>query len=131
LRAGKGISADTAFLYCVKEIFLNVRHVVEASNVGDEGYVLNPSMVKHGVVRAGKIWSLSGFIDPRTHLNLDFVDHRVTDCIIASRFIRYAAVRIKHDGFVFAHVKNESYKHYGFVDIDARRIEWMKRCQLK
>ncbi len=110
---------------------MNIRHVVEASNVDGEGYVLDPSKVKHGVVRAGKIWSLSGFIDPGTHLNLDFVDHRVTGCIITSRFIRYAAVRIKLDGFVFAHVKNESYEHLGFVDIDARRIEWMKRCQIK
>ena len=110
---------------------MNIRHVVEASNVDNKGYVLDPSEVKHGVVRAGKIWSLSGFIDPRTHLNLDFVDHRVTDCIIASRFIKYAPVKIKQDGFVFAHVKNESYEHLGFVDIDARRIEWMKRCQIK
>jgi len=28
-------------------------------------------------------------------------------------------------------VKNESYKQYGFVDIDARRIEWMNKCHLK
>ena len=70
-------------------------------------------------------------IDPRTHLNIDFVDHRVTDCIIASRFIKYAPVKMKQDGFVFVHVKNESYEHLGFVDIDSRRIEWMKRCQIK
>ena len=81
---------------------MNIRHVVEASNVDDDGYVLDPSEMKHGVVRAGKIWSLSGFIDPRTHLNLDFVDHRVTGCIIASRFIKYAHVAIKQDGFVFS-----------------------------
>ncbi|MGR3300914.1 MAG: hypothetical protein ACUZ8I_00275, partial [Candidatus Scalindua sp.] len=81
---------------------MNIRHVVEASNVDGEGYVLDPSGVKHGVVRARKIWSLSGFIDPRTHLNLDFVDHRVTNCIIASSFIKYAPVEIKQDGFVFA-----------------------------
>ncbi len=110
---------------------MNIRHVVEASNVDDKGYVLDSSEVKHGAVRAGKIWSLSGFIDPRTHLNLDFVDHRVTGCIIASRFIKHAPVEIKQDGFVFAHVKEESCKHLGFVDIDARRIEWMKRCQVK
>ena len=108
-----------------------VRHVVEASNVDNEGYVIDASKIKHGVVRAGKIWDLAGFIDCRTHLNLDFADHRVTGCIIASRFCKHALVNVKRDGFIFARVKNESYKHYGFVDIDERRIEWMNKCHLK
>ena len=107
-----------------------VRHVVEASNVDDDGYVADPFKIKHGVVRAAKIWDLAGFIDFRTHLNLDFEDHRVTECIITSQFCKFAPVRMKPDGFVFAKVKSESYKHFGFVDIDARRIEWMKRCHL-
>mgnify|MGYP003503816233 CR=1 FL=1 len=51
-----------------------VRHVVEASNVDNAGYVIDASQIKHGVVRAGKIWDLAGFIDLRTHLNLDFAD---------------------------------------------------------
>ncbi|HHT9126060.1 MAG TPA: hypothetical protein ACFYD6_09615 [Candidatus Brocadiia bacterium] len=105
-----------------------IRHVVEISNVDDEGYVIDAFKIKHGVVRAGKIWDLAGFIDFRTHLNLDFADHRVTECIIAGQFSKYAPIKIKQDGFVFAKVKGESYRHFGFVDIDARRIEWMKRC---
>ena len=108
-----------------------VRHVVEALNVDDEGYVVDAFKIKHGVVRAGRIWDLAGFIDFRTHLNLDFADHRATECIITSQLCKYAPVKIKDDGFVFAQVKNECYKHYGFVDIDARRIEWMKRCHFK
>ena len=108
-----------------------VRHVVEGSNVDNEGYVIDASKIKHGVVRAGKIWDLAGFIDCRTHLNLDFADHRVTGCIIAGQFCKYALVNVKQDGFIFARVKNESYKQYGFVDIDARRIEWMNKCHLK
>lgn len=105
--------------------------MVEELNVDEKSYVLDPFKIRHGVVRAGKIWDLAGSIDYRTHLNLDFADHRVTKCIITSQFCKYAAVKIKEDGFVFAHVKNESYKHLGFVDIDERRIEWMKKCQLK
>ena len=79
-----------------------VRHVVEASNVDNEGYVIDASKIKHGVVRAGKIWDLAGFIDFRTHLNLDFADHRVTGCIIAGQFCKYALVNVKRDGFIFA-----------------------------
>lgn len=108
-----------------------VRHVVEEKNVGDDGYVIDAFRIKHGVVMAGKIWDLAGFIDAGTHLNLDFGDHRVRECIIASQFCKDAPVKRKDDGFVFAHVKRESYQHYGWVDIDARRIEWMKRCRLK
>lgn len=108
-----------------------VRHVVEASNVDNAGYVIDASKIKHGVVRAGKIWDLAGFIDFRTHLNLDFADHRVTGCVIASRLCKYALVSVNRDGFIFARVKNESYQPYGFVDIDARRIEWMNTCHLK
>ena len=40
--------------------FMIVRHVVEASNVDNEGYVIDASKIKHGVVRAGKIWDLAG-----------------------------------------------------------------------
>ena len=43
-----------------------VRHVVEASNVDDEGSVIDASKIKHGVVKAGKLWDLAGFIDFRT-----------------------------------------------------------------
>ncbi len=107
-----------------------VRHVVEATNVGDDGYVIDAFRIKHGVVRAGKVWDLAGFIDSRTHLNLDFADHRVKECIIVSQFCKYAFVKMRDNGFVFAHVKKESYQHYGFVDIDARRMEWIKRCRL-
>ncbi len=104
-----------------------VRHVVEISNVDGEDYVIDPSRIKHGVVRAGKLWDLAGFIDGRTHLNLDFVHHKVTDCIITTKFEKDMPIVIKQDGFVLAKVKKEHYKHYGFVDVDARRIEWMKK----
>ena len=108
-----------------------VRHVVEAVNVDDNGFVIDAFKIKHGVIKAGKLWDLAGFIDFRTHLNLDFADHRVTECIIASRLCKHAQIKLQQEGFVFAQVKNESYKHYGFVDIDARRIEWMNRCHPK
>ena len=109
---------------------MNIRHVVEAANIDSMGYVLDPFKIRHGVVRAKKLWSLAGLIDPKTHLNLDFIDHKVTDCIIAASFEKDSNVEIERDGFVFAAVKSESYKHIGFVDIDKRRIEWMERCKL-
>lgn len=62
-----------------------IRHCVEESNV-DDGQVLDPTKVRHVTIKGGKVGSLSGFIDPASHLNLDYPDHKVTVCVIAEKF---------------------------------------------
>jgi hypothetical protein len=73
---------------------LLIRHCVEGSNV-DDGQVLDPTKVRHVTMKGGKVGSLSGLIDPASHLNLDYPDHKVT-------------------------VRRSSFAHYGFVDYTQR-----------
>jgi len=68
----------------------------------------------------GKVGSLSGFIDPASHLNLDYPDHKVTVCVIAEKFSIGAVIRFSDQGLSFATVKRSSYTHYGFVDYTRR-----------
>jgi hypothetical protein len=98
---------------------LLIRHCVEESNVED-GQVLDPTKVRHVTINRGKVGSLSGFIDPASHLNLDYPDHKVTVCVIAEKFSLGAAIRFSDQGLSFATVRRSSYAHYGLVDYTQR-----------
>lgn len=100
---------------------LQIRHCVEEANVNQEDMkVIDPLQVRHVTVLAGKIDSMSGLVDPATHLNLDFPDHRITTCIIAERFGKGARVIMDDDGMLFVTVDRSAYKHYGKVDYTQR-----------
>jgi hypothetical protein len=62
-------------------------------------------------------------IDPASHLNLDFPDHRATICIIAERFEVGAKVKMDSDGLVFATVPRSLYGHYGYLDYTQRLVD--------
>jgi len=47
-----------------------VRHCVEESNVDEHLVVTDPTKVRHVVILAGRVESMSGLIDPASHLNL-------------------------------------------------------------
>lgn len=109
-----------------------IRHCVEKDNVDENFFVIDPDKVRHVVVIGGRIKSMSGFIDPLSHLNLDFPDHKVTECIIADEFVVGAKVLIDNRGLVFATVLPSYYKHYGFVDYTQRftdMVEAVKKYQ--
>ena len=53
---------------------------------------------------AGRIESMSGLVDPASHLNLDYPDHKVTNCVIVEKFEKGAKVRIGDRGLAFANV---------------------------
>jgi hypothetical protein len=97
-----------------------IRHCVEESNVDDNMNVIDPNKIRHVTVASGKIASMSGLIDPASHLNLDFPDHRVTTCIIAERFEIGASVKMDRDGLVFAIVPSSFHRHYGYLDYTQR-----------
>lgn len=99
-----------------------VRHCVEATNVNEDSFVINPSQIRHVTVKAGKIEEMSGLIDPDTHLNLDFDSHKVDACIIAERLERGAKVRFSDQGLEFAFVPRTAFKHFGFVDYTQRLL---------
>jgi hypothetical protein len=88
--------------------------------VDDKGQVLDPRMIRHVTITGGKIQSISGYIDPASHLNLDYPDHKVTVCVIAEKFSVGATIRFSERGLSFAVVNRSSYTHYGPVDYTKR-----------
>src|SRR5215475_8607302 len=105
---------------------LMIRHCAEESNVDENMNVIDATKIRHVTVTAGKLESMSGLIDPASHLNLDYPDHKVTVCVIAERFENCAKVKMDNDGLLFAAVQRSSYAHYGYVDYTQRLIEMIK-----
>jgi hypothetical protein len=97
-----------------------VRHCVEESNVDENLIVKDPTKIRHGIVLAGRLQSMSGLIDPASHLNLDYPDHKITNCVIVEKFENGAKVRLGDRGLIFAIVDRSSFDHYGFVDYTQR-----------
>ena len=97
-----------------------IRHCVEESNVDENGQVLDPMKIRHVTLRAGKLDSLSGLIDPASHLNLDYPDHKVTTCVITEKFSVGAPIRFSGQGLAFAIVNRSSFTHYGSIDYTQR-----------
>ena len=93
---------------------------MEESNIDENMLVLDPTRVRHVVVGAGMIKSMSGMIDPASHLNLDYPDHKVTSCIVAEKFEIGAKVKMQENGLVFVLVDSSKYEHYGYVDYTQR-----------
>ena len=103
-----------------------IRHCVEESNVDSDMNVIDPTKIRHVTIAGGKIALVSGLIDPASHLNLDFPDHRVTICVIAERFEVGAKVMMDSDGLVFATVPRALYGHHGYLDYTQRLVDMIK-----
>ena len=99
---------------------------MEEANVDENMNVIDPIKVRHVTVAGGKIASMSGLIDPLSHLNLDFPDHRVTTCIITSSFEIGSSVSMDEDGLIFANVQRNSFQNYGKLDYTQRLSEMIK-----
>jgi hypothetical protein len=100
-----------------------IRHCVEESNVDADMSVIDPTKITHVTIAGGRIAVISGLIDPASHLNLDFPDHRATICIIAERFEIGAKVKMDSDGLMFATVPRSLYGHYGYLDYTQRLVD--------
>jgi hypothetical protein len=99
-----------------------IRHCVEETNVDADMNVIDPTKIRHATVAGGRIALISGLIDPASHLNLDFPDHRATICIIAERFEVGAKVKMDSDGLMFATVPRSLHGHYGYLDYTQRLL---------
>jgi hypothetical protein len=97
-----------------------VRHCVEASNVSDNSFVIDPLKICHVTIKAGKIDDISSFIDPATHLNLDFTIHKANRCIVSENLERGAKVRFSDQGLEFVVVPENAFKHLGSIDYTQR-----------
>jgi hypothetical protein len=104
-----------------------IRHVVELSNVDEHGFVVDPTLARHCVIREGTLWALSGRVDPLTHLNSDFPEHTLGDCVVTETL--QTGARVLTDAtrrFLLARPTSSAYARLGRVDIDARRLAWLR-----
>lgn len=105
---------------------MRIRHLVSADNLDAEGFVVDPLLVRHGLVVGGAIADLAGAIEPLTHLNLDFADHRLDECLVAERLAIAMPLLWDGDRFRVAGVRPAAYARLGPVDVDARRAAWQR-----
>jgi hypothetical protein len=105
---------------------MSIRHIVAIDKVDAQGYVIDPLLVRHGIVLAGQIADLAGPIDPQTHLNRDFAEHRLEECLVAERLDRGAALLRDGDQFRVALVRPGACAALGPVDVDRRRADWQR-----
>jgi hypothetical protein len=105
---------------------MTVRHITRADNVDSEGFLIDPTIVHHGAVQGSHLASLAGAVDPTTHLNLDYPDHELGECVIAVTFDIGAEIVLDENGqFERAQPRFDASTSLGFVDQGARRIEWL------
>lgn len=107
-----------------------IRHCVEESNLDEEMNVIDATKIRHVTIKAGKLESMSGLIDPASHLNLDYPDHKVTICVVTEKFAVGAKVRMDNEGLLFATVQRSAFGHYGYVDYTQRLTELIKAVKL-
>lgn len=105
---------------------MRIRHLVAADNIDDAGFVIDPGLVRHGVIVGGRVADLAGPIEPETHLNLDFTLHRLDECLIVERLERDAAVLWADQQFRRAAIHPNAYRRRGPVNVDARRAAWQQ-----
>jgi len=105
---------------------MSVRHLVTVDNVDEASNIDDATKACHGAIRAGLVEDVGGFIDPLTHLNLDFPDHQLGECVVVESFERGSAVLRDEQGlFVTTWPRPEAFSHMGQVDVDVRRLEWL------
>lgn len=101
-----------------------IRHFTSIDNV-ENGKVIDPFKIKHGAVTALKISSLSGWVDPQTHLNMDFPKHLIRTVNVAEKLTIGSKVILENERFMLAFVDSRAYRHFGAVD-EVERMEQLK-----
>ena len=106
---------------------MHIRHCVEENNIDDNLIVKDPKKIRHVIVQGKKIKQMSGFIDPISHLNLDYSLHRITKCIIAKKFEIGSELLFNSSGFIFAMVTKSHFEHYGYIDYTKNLTEMIDK----
>jgi hypothetical protein len=101
-----------------------IRHITSIDNVNNQK-VVDPFKIKHGVVTALKISDLSGWVDPPTHLNIDFPEHIIKVVNVAEELKVGSKMILDSGRFMSAYVDYGSYRHFGAVN-EIERIEQLK-----
>ena len=101
-----------------------IRHFTSIDNVKN-GKVIDPFKIKHGAVTALKISDLSGWVDPQTHLNMDFPKHLIRVVNVAEELTIGSKVVLENERFMLAFVDSRAYRHFGAVN-EVERMEQLK-----
>jgi type III secretory pathway component EscU len=89
--------------------------------------IKRPKEIRHIIAQGGKIKQMSGFIDPTSHLNLDYTLHRITKCVIAKKFEIGSELLFTSSGFIFAMVTKSHFEHYGYTDYTKKLTEMIDK----
>ncbi|MCC7367052.1 MAG: hypothetical protein IT306_01440 [Chloroflexi bacterium] len=103
---------------------MKVRHLTAADNVREDGSLIDPLAVRHGMIVAGRVSALAGPVDPLTHLNADFDEHGLEQCALVERLELGARAIFGEDGLRMAWAADADYQPLGRVDVQARLREW-------
>jgi hypothetical protein len=103
---------------------MKVRHLVARANVAG-GLIVDAAAVRHGLIVGRRVADLAGPIDPLTHLNLDFADHRLDGAIVVAALEVGAEAGLDGDGFEVALPVRAAFGRLGPVDVGARRAAWL------
>ena len=101
-----------------------IRHFTSIDNVKN-GKVIDPFKIKHGAVTALKISDLSGWVDPQTHLNMDFPKHLIRVVNVAEELTIGSKVVLENERFMLAFVASRMYRRFGAVN-EVERMEQLK-----
>ena len=105
---------------------MTVRHLTPSENVDAEGFLIDPSRACHGALRNGRVEDLSGPVDPLTHLNRDFPDHELGECVIVERLECGGKLLTDSRGTPLrARPRRASSISRGNVDVGERRCTWL------
>jgi hypothetical protein len=103
---------------------MRVRHLTAADNVREDGSLIDPLAVRHGIIVAGRVSALAGPVDPLTHLNADFDEHGLEQCAVVEQLAVGAAAIFGEDGLRLAWAADVDYQPLGRVDVQARLQAW-------
>ena len=106
---------------------MQIRHCVEEDNVNEHMIIKDPTKIRHIVISGGKIKSMSGFIDPASHLIIDYPLHKVTKCVIAKKFELGSDILFGNNGFMFALVMSSHFDNYGYLDYTKNLSEMIEK----
>jgi hypothetical protein len=108
---------------------MRIRHLVAASNVDADGWIIDPCAVRHGILIAGRIGELAGKIDPQTHLNLAYSEHRLAACTVVASLAPGAPVLRNGDHFQLAYPRPAAFVNRGTVAVGGQRAAWHRMMQ--
>ncbi|MDR4512552.1 MAG: hypothetical protein MRJ93_12705 [Nitrososphaeraceae archaeon] len=106
---------------------MQIRHCVEEENVDENMIVKDPTKIRHVVIFGGKIKSMSGYVDPASHLNTNYHLHKVSKCIIAKKFEIGSDILFGINGFRFASVVSSHFDNYGYPDYTKNLSEMIEK----